>query len=334
MTIIITKNSSTAGAAPTSSDLVQGELAVNVTDKRLYTENASGTVVELGTNPSVPVTFPDGSASAPSLTNDGDTNTGVYFPAADTVGITTGGTERVRVDSSGNVGIGTSSPSAKLEVNGGSSGGALTFNSTTTGTSNTITSILNNGNAYANMNYSALNHIFKYGATEGMRIDSSGNLLVGTTSTGPFTGKVTLSGDSGTTKWSVGPYTGNAGGFVVSANTSYGVYLPTTTSTSWATASDERIKTALEPIENAAEKVSTLRAVTGKYKTDENGPRKPFLIAQDVLAVFPEAVDTSNPEKYGIAYSEMIPLLVAAIKEQQAIITQLQADVAALKGQA
>lgn len=45
------KNSSTASAVPTSSDLVQGELAVNVTDKRLFTENASGTVVELGTNP-------------------------------------------------------------------------------------------------------------------------------------------------------------------------------------------------------------------------------------------------------------------------------------------
>ena len=105
------KNSSTAGAAPTSSDLVQGELAVNVTDKRLYTENASGTVVELGTNPSVPVTFPDGSASAPSLTNDGDTNTGIFFPAADTVGITTGGSERARVDSSGNLGLGVT-PSA------------------------------------------------------------------------------------------------------------------------------------------------------------------------------------------------------------------------------
>ncbi len=51
-TTIITKNSSTASAVPTSSDLVQGELAVNVTDKRLFTENASGAIVELGTNPS------------------------------------------------------------------------------------------------------------------------------------------------------------------------------------------------------------------------------------------------------------------------------------------
>jgi len=51
-TQIITKNSSTAAAIPTSAVLVQGELAVNVTDKRLFTENASAAIVELGTNPS------------------------------------------------------------------------------------------------------------------------------------------------------------------------------------------------------------------------------------------------------------------------------------------
>lgn len=62
------------------------------------------------------VNFADGTAAAPSITNDGDTNTGVFYPAADTVGVSTGGSERVRVDSSGNVGIGTSSPSVKLDV--------------------------------------------------------------------------------------------------------------------------------------------------------------------------------------------------------------------------
>lgn len=52
MTVIVTKNSSTASAVPLTSDLVQGELAVNVTDKRIFTENASTAIVELGTNPS------------------------------------------------------------------------------------------------------------------------------------------------------------------------------------------------------------------------------------------------------------------------------------------
>lgn len=49
---IITKNSATATAVPTAGELVQGELAVNVTDKRIFTENSGGTVVELGVNPS------------------------------------------------------------------------------------------------------------------------------------------------------------------------------------------------------------------------------------------------------------------------------------------
>ena len=50
-TKIVTKNSSTASAVPTASDLVQGELAVNVADKRLFTEDNGGSIVELGTNP-------------------------------------------------------------------------------------------------------------------------------------------------------------------------------------------------------------------------------------------------------------------------------------------
>jgi hypothetical protein len=62
--------------------------------------------------------FPDGSATDPSITNTGDTNTGVFFPAADTVGIATGGTERVRVNASGFVGIGTTGPVANIHISG------------------------------------------------------------------------------------------------------------------------------------------------------------------------------------------------------------------------
>ena len=51
-TTIVTKNSSTAAAVPTAGQLVQGELAVNVADKRLFTEDNGGTIVEVGTNPS------------------------------------------------------------------------------------------------------------------------------------------------------------------------------------------------------------------------------------------------------------------------------------------
>ena len=50
----------------------------------------------------------NGTASAPSFSNVNDTNSGLFFPAADALGLVTGGTERIRVDSSGNLGMGTS----------------------------------------------------------------------------------------------------------------------------------------------------------------------------------------------------------------------------------
>jgi hypothetical protein len=192
------KNSSTASAVPTSSDLVQGELAVNVTDKRLFTENASGTVVELGTNPSI-LTLPDGSASAPTLTNDGDTNTGIFFPAADTVGITTGGTERARVDSAGNLGLGVT-PSAwttfkALELTGGAIAGIATnqfdvvqnayydgsFKYKTTGAA-TFYQQAGSTHAWYNAASGTAGNAITF--TQAMTLDASGRLLIGTTTSG------------------------------------------------------------------------------------------------------------------------------------------------------
>jgi hypothetical protein len=106
---------------------------------------------------------------------------------------------------------------------------------------------------------------------------------------------------------------------------SNGVYL-SYGATSWTSASDEREKDIIEPITNAANKVSQLRAVIGKYKTDAEDTRRSFLIAQDVQAVLPEAVDASNPEKLGVQYTDVIPLLVAAIKELKTEIDQLKGN--------
>lgn len=86
--------------------------------------------------------------------------------------------------------------------------------------------------------------------------------------------------------------------------------------TAWAATSDERMKDIIEPIKSGLDKVSSLRSVIGKYKTDPDGARRAFLIAQDVQKILPEAVITD--QKTGIlsvAYTDLIPLLVSAIRE-------------------
>ena len=114
----------------------------------------------------------------------------------------------------------------------------------------------------------------------------------------------------------------------------YGVYL-TNTGTSWNSASDERLKNIIEPIQNGLEKVSSLRTVIGSYKNDPNNIRRSFLIAQDVQAVLPEAVNIQNAETgtLGMSYTDVIPLLVAAIKELKVIVDAQAVEIAALKAQ-
>ena len=108
-----------------------------------------------------------------------------------------------------------------------------------------------------------------------------------------------------------------------------GVYL-SSNSGSWGSTSDENLKTNLVPIENGLAKVNTLRSVIGEFIDDAESKRSPFLIAQDVQAVLPEAVETvvqkvtdENGEEgssshLGLQYTAVIPLLVAAIKELSA----------------
>ena len=90
--------------------------ATNGSDVVLTVGAATGDTVEVISNSTFEVNsqtftgttkFADGSASAPSITNTGDENTGVFFPAADTVGLATAGSERARIDASGNLLVGT-----------------------------------------------------------------------------------------------------------------------------------------------------------------------------------------------------------------------------------
>jgi hypothetical protein len=318
---------------------------------------ASGTINTSGSVNEVPA----GTVSAPSIYPTGDTNTGIFFPAADTIAFTEGGVEAMRIDSSGNVGIGTSAPGNILHVVAASQSDNNGFiraeNTATTPNSATNASFVaknyfgtsqfmqweNNGvriGSRTTANGGSGNVIFVTGSdSEAMRIDSSGNLLVGTTTAlsaqlsveNPISQEsIAIRNSSSTAGRRRRITVDNNNTFYILDETTTGVYLGQG-STSWTGISDERHKDVIEPIENAASKVSSLRAVIGKYKTDEDGVRRSFLIAQDVQAVFPEAVDTTDPDKLGLRYTELIPLLTAAIQEQQALIQDLTARLEALE---
>jgi hypothetical protein len=90
--------------------------------------------------------------------------------------------------------------------------------------------------------------------------------------------------------------------------------------------SDRSLKRDIEPITGALDKVVALNGVTFDYLDDNSLSRSTGLIAQDVQAVLPEAVSTiPDGEHLGVAYGNMVGLLVEAIKE-------LKAEVDALKG--
>ncbi len=171
--------------------------------------------------------------------------------------------------------------------------------------------------------------------TQAMTLDASGNLLVGTTSliAGSASGSLNIVG-ANTQQIQIRNSSATAGQYwrqaVDSSNTIYilnnastGVSI-TSGATSWSAVSDERLKDIIEPIGNAVAKVGSLRSVIGKYKSDSEGTRRSFLIAQDVQSVLPEAVDTTNADAFGVRYSEVIPLLVAAIKELAAEVNALK----------
>jgi hypothetical protein len=149
------------------------------------------------------VTVPAGSAAAPAITTTGDTNTGIFFPAADTIAFTEGGTESMRIDASGNLGIGAT-PSAwsgavpralQFGSNAAVNAGAalyLTCNGFYNGTNwiyqNTDLASYYIQNVGTHQWYTATSGTAgnTISFSERMRLDSSGNLGIGTNSPSSF----------------------------------------------------------------------------------------------------------------------------------------------------
>ena len=301
----------------------------------------------------------DGSAATPAIRGT-DANTGIFFPAADTIAFSEGGTEAMRIDSSGNVGIGVT-PSAwgggykALQI------GQSAFMSRTAGSDSYIFSnSFFTGSVFRYINTAAAAYYGQdagthkwYNAasgtagdtisfTQAMTLDASGNLLVGTTSQYGSTGHIVT--NTATATWGIVirdtavttgliKFEATGGATVGSITVSGG------TSTVYATSSDYRLKENIEPMTGALSVVSALKPCTYTWK--ENGEASQGFIAHELQAVVPDAVvgekDAVNEDgsikAQGIDTSFLVATLTAAIQEQQAIITQLQADVAALKAQ-
>jgi len=337
--VIGTANVTTANV--TTANITTGIIATaNVTTANITNLIVSGTG-----------TFAAGSNTAPSITFSGDTNTGIFSPAADTIAFTEGGVESMRIDSSGNVGIGTSSLTEKFEVNG-------SINASTSSSAN-----FSSGTQRAFMDYVPGSTTARFGhlsgasgstsgvmamltnGTERARIDSSGHLLVGATGQIVTSYQSRFGVDIGTFNSNqgyvgIGVTTTSSADLMqfINPNGVVGRVITSGSSTSYATSSDYRLKEDVQPMTGALARVAALKPVTYKWKID--GVDGEGFIAHELAEVVPDAVtgekDAVNEDgsikPQGIDTSFLVATLTAAIQEQQQMIETLQAKVAALEG--
>jgi hypothetical protein len=264
--------------------------------------------------------------------------------------------ERMRVTSGGNVGIGTNSPSTTLHVQRASSGGTTTSTAAliVEGTDATGADIQILGddtdfqrflfgdasdNDVGAIEYSHTGNSMRFtaNASERMRIDSGGVVLIGVTS---FT-----SGGGGIKLGGVGDrdFSANTTNAVQqigfhNPNGEVGSIFTSGTSTAFATSSDYRLKEAVVDMTGAIDRVKTLAPKRFNFIADPDTTVDGFL-AHEAQAVVPEAVtgthnevdDDGNAVMQLIDQSKLVPLLTAALKESIAKIEALEAKVTALE---
>jgi len=259
--------------------------------------------------------------------------------ASGTAGNTISFTQAMTLDASGNLGIGTTNPSQKLVVsNAGAEG--LEIGPTAIASGSALISYNRSGAAYTQLTASALRHVWQNSGTEVARIDSSGVLLVGTPNAAGTSGvgcalnptpsgvrsvsAATTNGDETFTMYSTG-----AAAFRFYVDWGGTIHATSITITA---ISDQRLKENVRDIDTGLDAIMALKPRRFDWKEGKGQDKKNVagFIAQEFEDVFPECVGTAMAGEDGIEYKNinhetLIPTLVKAMQEQQAIIESLKA---------
>jgi len=276
--------------------------------------------------------------------------------ASGTAGNVISFTQAMTLDASGNLGIGTTSPNTPLQVNGtiksytsGVSNSNLILRNSTTGDAAGFGLQQDGVNTYLYNNSNGL-MAFATNGTERMRLDSSGNLLVGTTSASLSTNTfLKAAGASNPALYLFKNSTANTDeAFCIANGTSGGTVSfqvlangnAQNTNNSYGAISDVKLK---ENIVDVSPKLADLMQVKVRHYNFKSNPdhKQIGVVAQELAQVFPamieETVDSDlkgnslGTTTKSVKYSVFVPMLIKAMQEQQALITQLTARITALE---
>lgn len=285
-----------------------------------------------------------GSASAPGVSFSGDANTGEFSPAADNWAVATGGTERVRIDASGNVGI-KNTPTTVLEVGTLGKTPVATANAACFWGANLATASTGNAN-------------LQILSTDNQAADLGGTLGLGGSynTTQSLSFAVIAGRKTNSTSNNAGGYmqffTRNQGGGVLSEGmrlndeayllvgytASNGAYKLQVNSQIYATnatvaTSDARFKTNVESLTDATAVIAALRPVAFDFipHADRNfaTERQVGLIAQEAQSAlagtdYADSVVAQCGDHLGLAYEKLVPVLIKALQESNARIAALE----------
>ncbi len=240
-------------------------------------------------------------------------------------------TEKMRITAAGNVGIGTASPSAKLDVNGGvRASGVSGYRFNSGGTESGMSSV-NPGTLGLLTN-----------GVERIFINSAGLVGIGTFSPGV---PLEVHNNNGYQALRLRATSARFWDFSINQSTTANLELGfagvvkgvfSSSSGAYSAVSDRRLKTKIQALEPVLDKVMGLEPSGYWFKADVDAPLRSLgFIAQDVEEIFPEAVHSLSPDTKGIEYTAMVPIAFKAIQElkdrQDSMSRNLEAENAELK---